>query len=81
MVSGSGSAVLTYGPGCSTPLAPDSLTTFTGTESCVIGTQGSPGHGAGLMFLGTVGAMGPAAIGVGSAIAGSGNDNNPPPQS
>ena len=81
MVSGSGSAVLTYGPGCSTPLAADSLTTFTGTESCVIGTQGSPSHGTGLMFVGTVGAMGPGAIGVGSAIAGSGNNNHPPPQS
>ena len=75
LVSGEGTAVLTYGPGCSVPLAPDSLTTFTGTESCVIGTQGTSGNKTNLMLLGSVGgALGATGFAIGSSLSDEGDD-------
>ncbi len=80
LVSGAGSALLTYGPGCSMPLAADSLTTFTGTESCVIGTQGTPSPGTGMLTIVTLGSLAPAGLGVTKAVTQS-NSGTPEPQS
>lgn len=78
MVSGKGGALLTYGPGCSVTLAPDSLTTFTGTESCVLGTQGTGGNGSGVLLMGMGGAGIVAGASAGSAFS---NDSKTEPQS
>ena len=83
MVSGKGGATLHFGPGCSVTLPADSMTTYTGKESCTVGTQGDP--------AGTPGSAG-ACVGVvlgGALILGGGalilnstlNDDNPSPQS
>jgi hypothetical protein len=79
LVSGKGGALLTYGPGCSVSLAADSLTTFTGEESCAVGTQGTTtNNSASLGFMGSLaGSLGATGVAIGSAVA----DDDDGPQS
>jgi hypothetical protein len=83
MVPGKGGATLTFGPGCAMTLPADSMTTYTGKESCTVGTQGTPGgtpksSGVGVgVVLGGALILGGGALILNSTL----NDENPPPQS
>lgn len=83
MVAGDGGGTLTFGPGCSTALASDSMTTFTGDETCEASTQGDGngnGSGLGMALLGTAVVGGGAAAAV-IIINNNDNNNNTGPQS
>ena len=85
MVSGKGSAILTFGPDCTMVLPADSMTTFTGTESCTVGTQDGTtpptGTGTGLAVV----LVGGLVVGGGAlfvtSVLGDDDDDDLPPQS
>ncbi len=83
MVSGKGGAILTLGPDCAITLPGDSMTTFTGNESCTVGTQDatppSTGGGGGIAVV----LVGAAVIGGGALVINEviNKHDNPPPQS
>jgi hypothetical protein len=82
MVPGKSGATLTFGAGCAMTLPADSMTTYTGKESCTVGSQGTPdkpastGPGFGVVIGGAM-VLGGGALILNSTL----NDKDPSPQS